>query len=223
MNKNKQKISSNDDKFSKLFGFKLSSLSNWSSFIELMNRPEDPSSLAVFRILFGCLMMIDIPNERGMADADIEYGKHYDNCRFPLFDSLKPFRAHTMIFIYSVMLMGAIGITLGFKYRLSCLCFMLPYWYLFALDKTTWNNHSYLYGIIGFQLLLVDANRYLSIDGLFNKQIHNVHVPLWNYTLIRTQIFFVYFIAGLKKLDFDWITGYSMSNLASHWVFDPFK
>lgn len=33
----------------------------------------------------------------------------------------------------------------------------------------------------------------------------------------------VYFIAGLKKTDFDWVSGYSMDSLGSHWVFDPFK
>ncbi|XP_041347172.1 vitamin K-dependent gamma-carboxylase-like, partial [Gigantopelta aegis] len=36
-------------------------------------------------------------------------------------------------------------------------------------------------------------------------------------------IFVLYFIAGLKKLDQDWVTGYSMQFLSKHWVFDPFK
>ncbi len=37
------------------------------------------------------------------------------------------------------------------------------------------------------------------------------------------KIFIVYFIAGVKKLDADWVEGYSMSYLAHHWLFDPFK
>ena len=37
------------------------------------------------------------------------------------------------------------------------------------------------------------------------------------------QFFLVYFIAGLKKLDLDWVTGYSMNELSRHWVFFPFK
>lgn len=41
--------------------------------------------------------------------------------------------------------------------------------------------------------------------------------------IIHTQIFIVYFIAGVKKLDADWVEGYSMSYLAHHWLFDPFK
>jgi len=37
----------------RLFGFELTDIQSWSNFVKLMNRPEDPSSLAVLRILFG--------------------------------------------------------------------------------------------------------------------------------------------------------------------------
>ena len=39
------------------------------------------------------------------------------------------------------------------------------------------------------------------------------------------QFFLVYFIAGLKKLDMDWMRGYSLSGreLSRHWVFLPFR
>ena len=59
-----------------------------------------------------------------------------------------------------VLFAGALGITLGLLYRLSCLLFVTCYWYLFLLDKTTWNNHSYLYGLCAILLICTDANRY---------------------------------------------------------------
>lgn len=37
------------------------------------------------------------------------------------------------------------------------------------------------------------------------------------------QVFIVYFIAGLKKLDADWVGGFSMGTLARHWLFAPFR
>ncbi|PRD22065.1 UNVERIFIED_CONTAM: Vitamin K-dependent gamma-carboxylase [Trichonephila clavipes] len=37
------------------------------------------------------------------------------------------------------------------------------------------------------------------------------------------KIFLVYFIAGLKKTNLDWIGGYSMEKLGYHWVFDGFR
>ncbi|NXC02341.1 VKGC carboxylase, partial [Orthonyx spaldingii] len=83
---------------------------------------------------------------------------------------------------------GALGIMLGCCYRLSCVAFLCPYWYLLLLDKTSWNNHSYLYGLLAFQLALLGADRYGSVDGLFRPQKRNAHVPLWNYALLRAQV-----------------------------------
>lgn len=33
----------------------------------------------------------------------------------------------------------------------------------------------------------------------------------------------LYFFAGLKKLDKDWVDGYSMAGLSRKWIFDPFR
>ncbi|XP_053573784.1 vitamin K-dependent gamma-carboxylase isoform X2 [Bombina bombina] len=208
---------------SRVFGFEWSDLSSWQRFVCLMNRPTDPAALGVFRFMFGFLMLLDIPQERGLSYLDYKYIDGLDVCRFPLFNSLRPLPLDWMYLTYVIMFLGALGITLGCLYRLSCLLFLIPYWFVFFLDKTTWNNHSYLYGLIAFQFTLINANRYWSIDGLWNPRKRNAHVPLWNYTLLRTQVFIVYFIAGIKKLDADWVEGYSMGSLSRHWIFDPFK
>ncbi|CAN9504915.1 unnamed protein product [Ophioblennius macclurei] len=207
----------------RIFGFKKEDLSSWRNLVALLNRPTDPASLGIFRCLFGLLMAIDVTQERGLSHLDYKYLDGAPICRFPLFNFLKPLPLDWMYLVYLVLFLGSLGIMLGCFYRLSCLMFISTYWYIFFLDKTTWNNHSYLYGLIGFQLTLMDGNRYWSIDGLRRKSIRNAHVPLWNYTLLRIQIFIVYFIAGIKKLDADWVEGYSMSYLAHHWLFDPFK
>uniref|UniRef100_A0AAQ4S158 Gamma-glutamyl carboxylase n=1 Tax=Gasterosteus aculeatus aculeatus TaxID=481459 RepID=A0AAQ4S158_GASAC len=210
-------------KMEKIFGFRKEDLTSWHSLVTLLNRPADPASLGIFRCLFGLLMVIDITQERGLSHLDFKYLDGAPVCRFPLFNVLQPLPLDWMYLVYVVMFFGALGIMLGCFYRLSCLMFISTYWYIFFLDKTAWNNHSYLYGLIGFQLTLMDANRYWSIDGLRRPSIRNAHVPLWNYTVLRTQIFIVYFLAGLKKLDADWVEGYSMSYLAHHSLFDPFK
>lgn len=48
-------------------------------------------------------------------------------------------------------------------------------------------------------------------------------VPFWNYFLLRFQLFLVYFFAGIKKIDADWIGGHSMRKLSDHWTFTPFR
>ncbi|XP_068190663.1 vitamin K-dependent gamma-carboxylase [Antennarius striatus] len=219
----KKEESQSKSQMEKIFGFKKEDLTSWHNLVALLNRPTDPASLGIFRCLFGLLMAIDVTQERGLSHLDYKYLDGAPVCRFPLFNFLQPLPLDWMYLVYVVMFLGALGIMLGLFYRLSCLMFISTYWYIFFLDKTAWNNHSYLYGLIGFQLMLMDGNRYWSVDGVRRPSIRNAHVPLWNYTLLRTQIFIVYFIAGVKKLDADWVEGYSMSYLAHHWLFDPFK
>ncbi|XP_059346739.1 vitamin K-dependent gamma-carboxylase [Ammospiza nelsoni] len=168
-------------------------------------------------------MALDVPQERGLGHLDQRYLDGLEVCRFPLLPFLAPLPLDWMYLLYTVMFLGALGIMLGCCYRLSCVAFLCPYWYLLLLDKTSWNNHSYLYGLLGFQLALLGADRYGSVDGLFRPQKRNAHVPLWNYALLRAQVFIVYFIAGLKKLDADWVGGFSMGTLARHWLFAPFR
>ena len=62
-----------------------------------------------------------------------------------------------------------------------------------------------------------------SIDAWINPLIRNKPVPNWNYILVKFQIFLLYFYAGIKKMDPEWLGGYSMKNLGTHRVFTPFK
>ncbi|XP_067168603.1 vitamin K-dependent gamma-carboxylase [Apteryx mantelli] len=207
----------------RLLGFEPRELTRWHRFVRLLHRPADPAALGAFRCAFGLLMALDIPQERGLGHLDQRFLDGLEVCRFPLLPFLAPLPLDWMYLLYAIMFLGALGIMAGCCYRLSCLAFLGPYWYVFLLDKTAWNNHSYLYGLLAFQLALLGADRYGSVDGLFRPHKRNAHVPLWNYTLLRAQIFIVYFIAGLKKLDADWVGGYSMGSLARHWLFAPFK
>lgn len=105
------------------------------------------------------MMLIDIPDERSGGDLDIRWGEPRD-CRFPLLPFLAPLSLPKMTLVYFVMWLGALGITFGYKYRTSCLMFAIPYWYIFLLDKSVWNNHSYLYGLLGLLFTVTNAQRY---------------------------------------------------------------
>ncbi|XP_059609186.1 vitamin K-dependent gamma-carboxylase [Phlebotomus argentipes] len=198
-------------------GHSLDDFTSFVSLTRLLHTPVDGASLGVGRMLFGLMMMIDIPEERSGGDLDYRWGNPRD-CRFPLFNFLAPCSLPRMGIIYGVMWLGALGIFLGFKYRLSCLMFSLPYWYVFLLDKSSWNNHSYLYGLLGILFFFTSANRFCALDTTRRKE-----VPFWNYFLLKFQFFILYFLAGLKKLSTEWLSGYSMTNLGYHWVFAPFR
>lgn len=56
-----------------------------------------------------------------------------------------------------------------------------------------------------------------------NNKSKEATVPFWNYFGLKFQFFLLYFMAGLKKSEKEWLDGFSMTNLSSHWVFAPFR
>ncbi|XP_049299327.1 vitamin K-dependent gamma-carboxylase [Anopheles funestus] len=187
-----------------------------------MYRRVDGAALGVARALFGLAMLIDIPEERAGGDLDLRWGEPRD-CRFPLIHSMEPPPSlPKMGIIYGLMWAGALGIMLGYRFRTSAAIFTGTYWYIFLLDKSAWNNHSYLYGLLGTIFLFTDANRCWSIDALQTASEEQT-VPFWNYFILKFQFFVLYFVAGLKKLCREWLSGYAMTNLSYHWVFFPFR
>lgn len=50
-------------------------------------------------------MMLDIPQERGLEDADIRFGDA-EYCFFPLFQWVRPVSAQVAVALYSLMWLG---------------------------------------------------------------------------------------------------------------------
>lgn len=110
-------------------------------------------------------MLIDMAEERGGSQMDVRFGEA-QHCHFPLFDGIQALSFPLMGCVYLCMWLGAIGLMLGYRFRCSCLAFIIPYWYIFLLDKPAWNNHSYLFGLVGTMLLFTQANRYWYVQKL---------------------------------------------------------
>ncbi|XP_075163676.1 gamma-glutamyl carboxylase [Haematobia irritans] len=219
------KLESSNKSIGNLFQFvtdsKTDHFKSYDNFTRWLHRPVDAATLGIFRMLYGAAMLIDIAEERGGGDMDVRFGEAL-HCHFPLFHGMQAFSFPIMGCIYLCMWFGAIGIMLGYRFRCSCLAFIIPYWYIFLLDKPAWNNHSYLFGLVGTILIFTQANRYCSLDKLLNPTMPST-VPYWNYFLIKFQFFILYMYAGLKKLTSEWLSGYAMSSLSKHWVLSPFR
>ncbi|XP_060801297.1 vitamin K-dependent gamma-carboxylase isoform X1 [Amyelois transitella] len=208
-------------KFEEQFGWPMRE-TTLSKVTDYLHSPKDPSSLAVTRILFGLAMLFDIPDERGGADLERRWGDPL-TCHFPLFPFLRALPMPYMAIVYACLWLGALGIMLGYKYRVSATTFAVCYWYLLLIEKSYWNNHSYLFGLVGLLLACTEANCYWSVDAYLDPSIRKPTVPYWNYFVLKFQFFILYFMAGLKKGTAEWLTGYSVQNLSEHWVFAPFK
>ena len=54
-------------------------------------------------------------------------------------------------------------------------------------------------------MILVPANRNLSIDAQFHPEIKSGVVQAWHIGIIKFQLGVVYFFAGIAKLNSDWL------------------
>ncbi|XP_014206982.1 vitamin K-dependent gamma-carboxylase [Copidosoma floridanum] len=211
------------DMFERLTGFACEDLCSFEGFARAMYRPVDPASLGVARALFGLCMVVDVVEERGLANIDLKWGDPHV-CHFPLIHGMRPPSLPWMTVLYALMWLGAFGMTLGLHFKKSCALFALPYWYIHLLDKSHWNNHSYLFGLVALLFWGTSANRYLALDArLYASEEEKRSVPYWNYFILKFQFFVLYFLAGLKKSSREWLEGYAMVDLSRHWVFEPFK
>lgn len=52
------------------------------------------------------LMLLDIPQERGLSSLDRKYLDGLDVCRFPLLDALRPLPLDWMYLVYTIMFLG---------------------------------------------------------------------------------------------------------------------
>uniref|UniRef100_A0A8K9XJI9 HTTM-like domain-containing protein n=1 Tax=Oncorhynchus mykiss TaxID=8022 RepID=A0A8K9XJI9_ONCMY len=182
-----ERVVESESRMKHLFGFEKEDLSSWHHLVYLLNRPTYPALLGIFHFLFGELSVI-----------------FTNNCMLSPLCVCLLMRASMFNFYVWVFFMGAVGIMLGCFYHFSCLMFISTYWYIFFLDKTAWNNHSYLYGLIGFQLTFMGY-------GLRNPKKNNA------------QISIVHFIAGIKKLDADWVGNISCHTWHTIGFFYPFR
>ena len=164
----------------------------------------EAAPLAVFRILFGTLMFISLL--RFYINGWIEklYLEPSFFFSYSGFEWVKPLGSWTyLIFILGGL--SAIGIALGYRYRLSATVFFLSFTYIELMDKTTYLNHYYFVSLVSFLMVLLPANAYFSIDALKDEKLRKQYIPAWTIDAIKLMLAIVYFYAGLAKLNSDWL------------------
>lgn len=167
------------------------------------NRSIKTAPLAVFRVLFGVMMLASII--RFWAKGWIEKLYIAPELHFSYFgfEWVKPLGTATYV-IFAICAFAALGIALGYKYRWSVIIFFLSFTYIELMDKTTYLNHYYFVSLVSFLMIFLPANRYFSIDALkpgYAKEF----IPRWTVDSIKLMLGIVYFYAGLAKLNSDWL------------------
>lgn len=177
---------------------------NRSAVVTYLQRTISAAPLAVFRILFGIMMLWSII--RFAANGWIQ--KLYIEPTFFFsyygFEWVKPLGSYTYL-LFIVCGLSTIGITLGYRYRASILLFFLSFTYIELMDKTTYLNHYYFISVLSFLMIWLPANAHFSLDAKRIPKLRAKEIPQWCVDAIKLLIGIVYFYAGLAKLNSDWL------------------
>lgn len=121
------------------------------------------------------------------------------------FEWVKPLPGNWMYLPFILMLLAAIGITIGYLYRYSAFVFFLCFTYVELLDKSNYLNHYYFVSLMSFLMMLVPANAKFSVDALRNPSIRRDTTSQWHIGILKFQLAVVYIFAGIAKLNSDWL------------------
>ena len=165
-----------------------------------------PKSIGLFRIAFGCVMMVEVYRYFIHGWIDKYWSIPAYNFGYWPFDFLKPLLQPGMDILFVVLGLLALFIALGLYYRVAISLFFLCFSYVFLLEQTRYLNHFYLISILSFIMIFIDANSWASLDN-YRKKRKSSYVPKWQLWLLRFMIGVPYFFGGVAKINADWLAG----------------
>ncbi len=176
--------------------------------VQVLNRfqkPENIAPLVMFRIIFGLMVFYSTLRFilKGWVFDLYVIPKYYFT--YYGFDWVKPLNELGMYAVFSLMLLSAIGIILGYRYKLSAILFFLLFTYVELIDKTNYLNHYYFVSLVSFLLIIVPAGNSFSLDVKQGRAKAYTSVPKWTIDIFKFQLGVVYFFAGVAKLNYHWL------------------
>ena len=173
--------------------------------------PIDGSSLAVFRITFGAIMLWEVWRYFSNGWIDRYFIAPEFHFTFYGFGWVKPWAGDGMYWHFAILGVLAICIVLGFAYRIVMPLFFLGFTYVFLLEQARYLNHFYLISLLALLMAIVPAHRVWSLDRWFGGQNWAQTIPTWSLWMLRAQIGIVFIFASVAKWNGDWLRGQPLS------------
>ena len=175
----------------------------YKKLINKLKEPVDVASLALFRIVFGCIMLFSQVRFLANGWVYLFYIKPKFFFKYYGFYWVHTLPGNWMYLPWIGMVVALVLIILGKYYRPAIIAFFLLFSYAELLDLTNYLNHYYLITLLSFIMIFLPMNAGFSLDSYRWKQ--PATVPRWTLTVLRLQVGLVYFFAGLSKIKYDWL------------------
>lgn len=165
--------------------------------------PVDGSTIQVFRVLFGAVMIVEVLRVWAVANTEfpeIEFRPTWGWMRW-VRDWPQP-----DLNLFAPILLGCLAaVTVGIFTRIAAAVFAVVYGGVFLLDPSHFNNHYVLITLLGGCLVVVRSSGGFSLESRLRSTVPIV--PRWQLALLQGHFVLVYFYGGLAKLTPDWLHG----------------
>lgn len=170
-------------------------------------REVDNSPLIFWRIWFGLILFFEATGALALGWVGETFVETPFTFTFIGFEWLRVFNGPAMYTWYGLMAIAAIGVILGFQYRISMFVYALLWTGSYLMQKTHYNNHYYLLMLLCWLMVFLPANAYFSLDAKYNPALKKLSCPNWCLKFFVAQLVIVYFYAAIAKLYPDWMAG----------------
>jgi vitamin K-dependent gamma-carboxylase len=175
--------------------------------LESLFRPVSASSLGLFRMLFGVILIWQMFCGFNLRFLEENFLKAHYHFPFALFEALNLPHLSPMPLNLLVAGLGvaALLIFAGVYFRIACLIFLFGFLYIFLSEKSIYNDYYYLVLLITLLLTFTGADLWPTLKTFRRKKTANPQIPFWQIFILRIQFVIVYFYAALAKISFDWL------------------
>ncbi len=177
----------------------------WNKIVAYLQRPVRIEPLVVFRIVFGSMMLFSTLRFIWLGWIDKHLIVPKVHFYYYGFSWVTPFAPWAMYLVHVLMVLGALGILLGWYYRYAAALFFITFTYCQLIDLTYYLNHYYFVSLVSLWMIFLPAHRYFSADAYQNRVATCLFIPAWTRDLVMLQMGMVYFFAGIAKINYDWL------------------
>lgn len=185
-----------------------------------MHKPIDASSMAIFRMSYGAIMVWEVFRYFDHNWIRSYYSGKEFYFTYPGFSWVHPWpSAELMEWHFIIMGVFAAMVAVGLFYRTAAVCLAVMFSYVYLLEQARYLNHFYFVILVAISMICIPANRVWSLDAWirFKKGVKNSHfMPQWGLWAIKAQFGITYLYGGFAKLNGDWLRGYPLSD----WISD---
>lgn len=172
--------------------------------------PVDIASLVFFRIGLGAILVWEVVRYFDHGWIGRYWIKPAFHFTYYGFEWVRPWPGIGMYLHFAGLGLLALGIAVGWRYRLSAALFALGFSYVFLLEQAVYLNHFYMLCLLGILLPFLPLHHAWSLDAARDRRLRSQTVPAWVLWVLRAQVAIVYVFGGIAKLNGDWLRGEPM-------------